>query len=107
MMKIIKILVVEPNQEPYVVEIKNNISAIYGIVYFPFEELTIEKGIVLIHSFNSDSFLKANRIVKNKIIYGSFAIVGKKRNDFISLTNDQIKMYTDILKLENNLKMKV
>lgn len=107
MMKIIKILVVEPNKEPYVKEIKNNISSIYGIVYFPFEELKIEKDIVLINSFNSDKFLKANRIVTDKIIYGSFAIVGIKGNEFISLTNEQIKKYTDMLKLENNLKMRV
>ena len=47
MMKIIKILVVEPNKEPYVKEIKNNISSIYGIVYFPFEELKIVGNIPL------------------------------------------------------------
>lgn len=107
----IKILVVEPKKEPLVKEIKNSISEIYGIVYFPFEIIEIEKDIVLISSLGAkkikDRFFPANRIYKDKIIYSSFAILGKKNNNYISLTDEQIKKYTDMFSLEKDLKMQI
>ena len=106
-MKIIKILVVESSKQPYVTEIKDNIGELYRFVYFPFEELEIENDIILVHTFQPDSFQKANRIIKDKIIYGSFAIVGKKNNQFISLTDEQIKYYMNIFDLKNATKMQV
>ena len=106
-MKIIKILVVESSKQRYVAKINDNIGELYGFVYFPFEELEIEKDIILVHTFQPDSFQKANRIIKEKIIYGSFAIVGKKNNQFISLTDDQIKYYMNIFDLQNATKMQI
>lgn len=106
-MKNVKILVVESNKQPYVAEIKDNIGELYGFVYFPFEELEIEKSVLLIHSFQPDNFLKANRIFRDNIIYGSFAIVGKKNNTFVSLTNEQIKYYMNIFDLQNVNKMQI
>ncbi len=106
-MKIVKILVVESSKQPYVAEINDNIGELYGFVYFPFEELEIEKDIILVHTFQPDSFQKANRIIKDKIIYGSFVIVGKKNNQFISLTDDQIKNYMNVFDLQNATKMQI
>lgn len=107
----IKILVVEPKKEPFVKEIKNSIGEIYGIVYFPFEIIEIEKDIVLISSLGAkeikDRFFPANRVYKDKIIYSSFAILGKRNNNYMSLTTEQIKKYTDIFSLEKDLKMQV
>ena len=107
----IKILVVEPKKEPFIKEIKNNIGEIYGIVYFPFEIIEIEKDVVLISSLGAkeikDTFFPANRIYKDKIIYSSFAILGKKNNNYTSLTTEQIKKYTDMFSLEKDLKMQI
>lgn len=107
----IKILVVEPKKEPFIKEIKNSIGEIYGIVYFPFETIEIEKDVVLISSLGAkeikDRFFPANRIYKDKIIYSSFAILGKKNNTYMSLTIEQIKKYTDMFSLEKDLKMQV
>ena len=107
----IKILVVEPKKEPFVKEIKNSIGEIYGIVYFPFEIFEIEKDIVLISSLVAkeikNKFFPANRIYRDKIIYSSFAILGKKNNNYISLTAEQIKKYTDMFSLQKDLKMQI
>lgn len=109
-MKNIKILVIEPNKQPYTKEIRNSIGEIYGIVYFPFEVLEVEKGIVIISSLGAkdikDKFFPANRIYNDKIIHSSFAVLGKKENKFISLTNEQIKKYTTMFNLENVYKLK-
>lgn len=109
--KNIKILVIEPNKAPYEKTIKNSISEIYEIVYFPFEILEIEKGIFLISSLAAkeikDNIFKANRIYKDKIIYSNFAIVGKKNSDFTSLNKEQVKKYIDVFSLENDKKLNV
>ena len=105
----IKILVVEPNKQPYIKEIKNTISEIYGIVYFPFEILEIEKDVILISRLGAkdikDKSFPTNRIFKNSIIHGNFVILGKNNNDYISLTNEQIKKYFDIFSLDRNFKI--
>lgn len=107
----IKILVVEPKKEPFVKEIKNSIGEIYGIVYFPFEIIEIEKDVVLISSLGAkeikDRFFPANRVYKDKIIYSSFAILGKRNNNYISLSAEQIKKYTDMFSLQKDLKMQI
>lgn len=110
-MNSIKILVVEPKKEPFVKEIKNSIGEIYGIVYFPFEIIEIEKDVVLISSLGAkeikDRFFPANRVYKDKIIYSSFAILGKRNNNYISLSTEQIKKYTDMFSLQKDLKMQI
>lgn len=107
----IKILVVEPKKEPYIKEIKNTIGEIYGIVYFPFEILEIEKDIILISSLGGkdikDKFFPANRIFKDSIIYSSFVILGKKNSGFSSLTNEQVRKYTDMFSLTKDLEMHI
>lgn len=107
----IKILVVEPKKEPLVKEIKNSIGEIYGIVYFPFEIIEIEKDVVLISSLGAkeikDRFFPANRVYKDKIIYSSFVILGKRNNNYISLTAEQIKKYTDMFSLQKDFKMQI
>lgn len=107
----IEILVVEPNKQPYVKEIKNTIGEIYGIVYFPFEILEIEKDVTLISSLGAkdikDKFFPANRIFKDSIIYSNFVILGKKGDEFISLNNEQIKKYIDMFSLEKNFRMHI
>ena len=108
-MNVIKILVVEPDKQPYVKEIKNSISEIYGFVYFPFEINEIDKNIILISSLGAkglnDKIFKANRIYNNKIIYSNFVLIGKNIKDYTSLTEEQIKIYTDMFKLEKNWKI--
>lgn len=99
----IKILVVEPAKQPYVKEIKNNIGVIYGIVYFPFEMSEINQNVILISSLGAkdiqDKTFVANRIYKDKFIYSNFIVLGKQGDNFVSLTNEQIKKYTEMFTL--------
>ena len=66
-MKIIKILVVETNEEVYVVETNTVHKTLYGLVYYPYNKMKIEEDIYLVYSKNIDNFLKKNRIISTKI----------------------------------------
>ena len=95
----IKILVVEPNKKAYEKIINNTISEIYGLVYYPYREIEIFQNVYLIYSKeatqNKDNTFKLNRKINNIEIYGTFVIVGKKGNEFISLTDKQIQVIQD------------
>ena len=105
-MNIIKVLVVEPKKEPYIKEMKNTIGEVYGIVYAPIEMLKIEEDVFLIQSLGAknikDAFFPANRMFKGNILYSNFVIIGKNDDTFISLSNEQIKKYTNMFKLEKD-----
>lgn len=85
----------------------NRLEVMFGD--FPFEILEIEKDIILISSLCGkdikDSFSPANRIFKDSI--SSFVILGKKNGEFVSLTNEHIRKYTDMFSLTKDLEMHI
>lgn len=97
----IKILVVEPNKQPYPKMINNTEDEIYGLVYYPYKKLEIEKNVFLMYSKeateNQDTIFKVNRRINKTLIYGTFIIVGNKNNNFISLNDRQIEELTEFL----------
>lgn len=100
----IKILVVRPNKQPYIKEINNTINEVYGLVYYPYNEIEIQKNIFLIYSkdvIEDEKMFEKNRMIKDIQIYGNFVVVSKIKDSFISLTNEQIK---DVLNLINERK---
>ncbi len=91
----IKILVVEPNKKMYEKTIKNTINEIYGLVFYPYEEIEIQKDVFVIYSKEAtllrDKMFKENRKINNIDIFGTFVIVAKKNNKLISLTDYQVQ----------------
>lgn len=91
----IKILVVEPNKKMYEKTIKNTINEIYGLVFYPYEEIEIQKDIFVIYSKEAtllrDKMFKENRKINNIDIFGTFVIVARKNNKLISLTDYQVQ----------------
>lgn len=90
----IKVIIVEPNKEPYTIEDKYIEYKLYGLIYYPFEKLEIEKNIFVIYSkeatsANQNMFPK-NRQVKGHQIYGTFAVVKIQNNEYVSLTEKEI-----------------
>lgn len=94
-MRMIKILVVEPNKKMYEKTIKNTINEIYGLVFYPYEEIEIQKDVFVIYSKEAtlirDKMFKENRKINNIDIFGTFVIVARKNNKLISLTDYQVQ----------------
>ena len=88
-----KALIVEPNKEPYTIEHKYIEDKLYGLIYYPFEKLEIEKDIFIIFSkeakLNEKMFPK-NRQVEGHQVYGTFAVVKMQNNQYVSLTEKEI-----------------
>lgn len=99
-LKKIKILVVEPNKKICEKVIKNTIDEIYGLVFYPYQEIELQKDIFVIYSQEAtdlkDKMFKENRTINNISIYGTFVVVAKKNNNLISLTENQIQEIKDL-----------
>ena len=91
----INILVVEPNKKMYEKTIKNTINEIYGLVFYPYKEIEIQKDVFVIYSKEAtllkDKMFKENRKINNIDIFGTFVIVARKNNKLISLTDYQVQ----------------
>ena len=98
-MEKVKIVVVEPNKKPYEKLIKNTMTEIYGLVYYPYKEIKIQKDIYVIYSKEAiekrDESFKRNMEINGISIYGTFVVVKKKKNEFVSLTDNEIKEFLD------------
>lgn len=104
-MKTIKIIVVETNKEPYIKEIKDTMDEIYGLVYYPYKQIEIQKDIFLVYSKEAteqkDVIFKENKKIKDLNVYGTFVILKKKNNKLVSLSNENIKNVLDSVDLNN------
>lgn len=101
--KLIRVIIVEPNKEPYTVKIKNTLeekqNIVGGLLYF----YDIENNVDLIWNEESkDLNLDFNRIVKDDIICGTFIVLGQKNCRSVSLTRKQIQKYKKELALKNH-----
>lgn len=102
-MKKIRILVVEPNKEPYQIKIENTLRKLQNIVGGLIEVVALEPNIDLICNEEGKILnLELNRVIENDIIAGTFFIAGQQRGDFISLSRKQIMKYKKKFKLNNN-----
>ena len=88
----IKIVVVT-NNRIYDTIIKN--KNIYDFVNFPIEELLLADDIYVIYS--KEKIFTKNMTIKGRDIYSTFIIVKKKKNKYISLTNEDIKNVMNLL----------
>ena len=101
----VKILVVEPNRKInndfkiYEKIIRNTMEEIYKLVYYPYKEIQIQKDIYVIYSKEATekrdkAFIK-NMEINGISIYGTFVVVKRKNNEFVSLTDNEIKEFLD------------
>lgn len=102
----IRILVVEPNKEPYVIKVENELRKLQNIVRGLIEIVNLEHNVDLVCNEEGKLLgLKFNRIIKDDIIVGTFFIVGQKGGDFISLSRKQIHKYKKIYSLSKHRKI--
>lgn len=99
----IKVLIVEPNKEPYVTKIKNSLNSLQHIVGGLIDFIELSPNVDII--FNDEgkiNNLPLNRIIPNDIVAGTFIVAGQHLGETISLTNEQIVEYKKYFELEND-----
>lgn len=102
----IRILVVEPNQEPKVAKIKNELSSLQEIVNGLIEIVELECNVdIVCNEEGKINNLEVNRIITNDVICGTFFIVGQHKEDTISLSRKQIKKYKKIFRVNKDEKI--
>lgn len=99
----IKIVVVE-SSKIYEKKISNRIEDIYGLVFYPYKEIQISESIYIIYSMEAtekrDEIFRKNIIINEVNIHGTFVIVKKQRDQFVTLSKDEIRYFKDIFKKE-------
>lgn len=99
----IRILVVEPNKEPYKKKIPHTLEDMQRVVGGLIEFVELEYNVDLICNEEGKIYnLPMNRAIQNDIVTGTFFIAGQHNGETISLSKKQIKRYKDIFKLNRD-----
>ena len=102
-MNIIRILIVEPNKEPYQKRINHTLEDMQNVVGGLLEYIELEHNVDLIYNEEGKIYnLQMNRAIQNDIIAGTFFIAGQHKGETISLSKKQIKKYKKIFRLEQD-----
>ena len=90
-MKKIRVLIVEPNKEPYQAKIEHTLKNLQNVVDGYIEILELEHNVDLIcNEEGKINNLLLNRVVDYDIIAGTFIIAGHKDSESISLSRKEI-----------------
>ena len=101
----IKVLVVEPNKEPYIKEIESSLESLQDIVGGLIEYINLENNVDLIcNEEGKINNLPFNRSIGNDIIAGTFIIAGVnlRNGETISIPKDKVNKYTKLFSLANH-----
>lgn len=93
----IKVIVVEAGKLPVIQYIGNDLKSMQSVVGGYIEEISLSDNAVLVcNEEGKIKGLEANRRVGNDVIAGTFFIAGDDGSeDLVSLTDEQIKHYTE------------
>ena len=101
----IRVLIVEPNIEPYQLKVDNTLKSLQHIVGGYIEVLQLEPTVDIICNEEGKVYhLPLNRVTEFDVIAGTFLIAGHKNEDSISLSRKQIKKYKEVFKLAKHKK---
>ena len=99
----IRILIVEPNKEPYKKKIPHTLEDMQKVVGGLIEFVELEYNVDLICNEEGKIYnLPMNRAIQNDIIAGTFFIAGQHNGETISLSKKQIKKYKKMFKLSQD-----
>lgn len=99
-MKKLKILIIEPNKEPYKIKIEYTLKNLQKLVGGLIDIVELENNVDLICNDEGKTLgLPLNRITKYDIIAGTFLITGHHDGETISLSKKQIRKYKKIFNL--------
>ena len=101
----IRVLIIEPNKEPYQIRIEHTLKNLQKIVGGYIEILQLDYNTDLVcNDEGKINRLPLNRFIDYDIIAGTFIIAGHKDSETISLSRKQIKKYKEIFRLDTHQK---
>ncbi len=106
----INILVIEQNKDPTIGRIWNDLIKMRELVGTEELEVVEYKDILIIFNDNGLKHnIPINRYLDNLAVRGTFLIAGNNMNerDFQSLTDEQVKEYTEKFQLEREEELEV
>lgn len=105
-MEKIRVLIVEPNKEPYQAKIKKGLEEKQKIVGGLIEFVELEHNVDLICNDEGKILnLEMNRVIQNDIICVTFIIAGQHEGETISLSKKQLKKYKEEFRLWRDRKV--
>lgn len=100
----ITIIKIEPNKDPEIITINNNLQVLQGLVDGYLEMIKLSPTVSIL--VNEDGRLRSlapNIRLHHTMLLGTILIVGTKGTEMISLSSSQIKQYIEQLKNERRL----
>ncbi len=100
----IKVLIVEPEKEPYVKLIPNILSNLQEIVGNGFIDIIrLEDGVdIIVNDEGKIRDMPFNRCIPNDVIAGTFIVAGERHGETISLSEEKIEQYKDYFSLKKH-----
>lgn len=96
----IRVLIVEPNKEPYVKIIENTLKNLQEIVGGLIEIVELNYNVnIICNEEGKMTGLPLNRVIKYDVIVGTFIITGQYNGETISLSKQQISKCKKIFSL--------
>lgn len=101
MKKTIRILLIEPKKEPYILEVENLVKEILNRIGKRMSIIPVETNTVVVLN-DKGKLLKqfaSNKVMKRKFRATTIIVAKDNLGELCSLTNNQIEKYKDIFKI--------
>lgn len=99
----IKCLLIQPGEKVKVKRIPGNIKFIKSLIGDRLMRIKLEENAIIIANRDARK-VDFNRILGDKIINGTFLVVGIKDSHRVSLKKRQVRKYSNLFKLEKHEK---
>lgn len=106
----INVLIKEPNKDPKVVRIRNEIPRIQKILGGDFDLLEYNKDIFIAYNYKAKTLKKEDNIkVKDKQLKGTIIFIGnnEQEGDFRELSAREITSISNILEFEEKVEVEL
>ena len=104
-----KILIIEPNKQPYTEKIWNDLESLRKKIGQEIEVIEYNKVLIVYNARGLADNIPVNRYIDELAIRGTFVITGNntKELDFESLKEEEIEKYTEMFTLDREEELEL
>lgn len=104
-----KILIIEPNKQPYTEKIWNDLESLRKKIGQEIEVIEYNKVLIVYNTRGLADNIPVNRCIDELAIRGTFVITGNntKELDFESLKEEEIEKYTEMFTLDREEELEL
>ena len=104
-----KILIIEPNKQPYTERIWNDLESLRKKIGQEIEVIEYNKVLIVYNARGLADNMPINRYIDELAIRGTFVITGNntKEVDFVSLKDEEIEKYTEMFTLDREAELEL